>query len=162
MNQWHLVCINIKSYICFDQGWLDFIIMRFFPGEYKQNLCKSNSTSCTPCPERLPTCVGFSNGLQPHPSNLWTTLYIICDRNRTIHIERCQEGQIFHPDLKQCVNPSAIGKVLLDVCFTHNFTIYIRIFHQNLKKFQNFSNMNNKWLSDFFSLDAYRSNQCCL
>nr|XP_022322146.1 uncharacterized protein LOC111123822 isoform X3 [Crassostrea virginica] len=81
------------------------------PCEYKQNICKSNSTSCTPCPERLPTCVGFSNGLQPHPSNLWTTLYIICDRNRTIHIERCQEGQIFHPDLKQCVNPSAIGQI---------------------------------------------------
>ena len=102
-----------------------------FSGDYKQNLCKSNSTSCTPCPERLPTCVGVSNGPQPHPSNLWTALYIICDRNRTINIERCKEGQIFHPDLKQCVNPSAIGIILLDVCFTLvNFSIYIQIFQK--------------------------------
>lgn len=81
----------------------------FLTGQYNQNLCKINSPSCIPCPERLPSCLGIPDGLQVHPQRLWTAWYIVCDRNRTIEINKCQHGQIFDPQRRQCVTADKTG-----------------------------------------------------
>lgn len=78
-------------------------------GQYNQNMCKVNSPSCIPCPERLPSCLGTPDGPQVYPQRLWTAWYIVCDRNRTIEITKCQHGQIFDPHHRQCVTADKTG-----------------------------------------------------
>ena len=72
-----------------------------FVGQYEQNVCKANSTTCAPCPERLPSCVGEVDGLNAFPGKLWQNDYIQCYLNRTIHITKCQNGY-FNPNKKRC------------------------------------------------------------
>ncbi|XP_062614312.1 uncharacterized protein LOC134276046 [Saccostrea cucullata] len=75
------------------------------PCEYKQNACRLNYSDCIPCLERLPSCVGVPDGPHAYPNRIWTYWYILCDRNRTIEIRKCQHEQVFDPKFKQCVSP---------------------------------------------------------
>lgn len=93
-------------------------------GQYNQNMCKINLPSCIPCPERLPSCLGTPDGLQVYPQRLWTAWYIVCDRNRTVEINKCQHGQIFDPQHRQCVTADKTGSsevCLFSVLISSNF-----------------------------------------
>ncbi|XP_071175832.1 uncharacterized protein [Mytilus edulis] len=78
------------------------------PCEYQQNLCKSTDASCTPCSQRIPSCVGLPDGFNPIPGRLWSKDYVQCDRNRTIHVLHCKQGY-FSPGEKACVTAIKSG-----------------------------------------------------
>ena len=78
-------------------------ISKLFAGEYDANLCTKPYQACTPCADRLPSCVGLQNGDHPITFMLWTSTYAKCYRNRTMAIEHCANGY-FHPRQRQCLN----------------------------------------------------------
>lgn len=78
-------------------------------GEYDQNLCDLTANNCTKCPERLPSCVGSSDGLNPSPRHLWKNDYISCFLNRTMVISKCPKSQYFNPRLSVCVDNVPTG-----------------------------------------------------
>lgn len=81
----------------------------FKKGQYEQNLCQPKDTSCVPCPERLPSCVGLSDGPHYFPGRQWSAKYIICFKNRTIDESTCKGNhQYFHPVQKKCLTD--VGK----------------------------------------------------
>lgn len=111
--------------------FLNCIPFIFLIGQYTQNLCKINSPSCIPCPERLPSCLGSPDGPQVYPQRLWTSWYIVCDRNRTIEITKCPRGQIFDPHHRQCVTADKTGKSVVCVIICPEsilFFIYLFVF----------------------------------
>jgi hypothetical protein len=77
--------------------------MIIFLGEYQQNLCQAANKSCDPCPERLPSCIGKSDGLNPFPTKMWQADYIKCYKNRTMEVTKCPTGKYFNPRLNQCM-----------------------------------------------------------
>ena len=58
------------------------------------------SHTCTPCPERLPSCVGLPDGRHSYPGRMWQSYFIVCYKHRTT-VERCVKG-IFNPVTLQC------------------------------------------------------------
>lgn len=74
-----------------------------FLGEYTQNLCNHGDSTCQPCPNRLPSCRGVPDGDHIFPNKLWEPDYITCFKNRTIAVNRCPVGQIFHPVQHKCL-----------------------------------------------------------
>lgn len=77
-------------------------------GQYEQNLCKATDSNCQLCSNRLPTCVGLSDGDHEFPSKLWQRDFIICFKNRTISITSCEDGLYFNPRTRKCL--SAVEK----------------------------------------------------
>ena len=69
-------------------------------GEYLQNRCIMGSHTCTPCQERLPSCVLLSDGRHCYPGRMWLSDFIVCYKHRTT-VERC-EGRIFNPNSLNC------------------------------------------------------------
>jgi len=86
--------ILFRKSICY--GYILFI------GEYLQNHCRGDDPYCEPCVDRLPSCIGFSDGDNPIMLLLWTQAFMKCLDNRTLGVESCQEG-IFNPYLRECV-----------------------------------------------------------
>ncbi|XP_062614315.1 uncharacterized protein LOC134276051 isoform X2 [Saccostrea cucullata] len=73
------------------------------PCEYQQNLCTGKGKNCKPCKERLPSCIGLPNGLNPVMEFLWEKNYIVCKDNRTLNVKTCSEG-VFDPYNRKCMN----------------------------------------------------------
>ncbi|KAJ8316010.1 hypothetical protein KUTeg_006024 [Tegillarca granosa] len=89
-----------------------------FVSQYDQNQCKITDTKCTLCPTRLPSCIGTSDGKNPHPARLWLSDFIVCYKNRTIGVKNCNHGEYFHPRNKTCMTD--VDKVdILDYCKAH-------------------------------------------
>lgn len=68
-----------------------------------QNLCPQSDPTCVRCPDRLPSCVGMSDGNHAFPSRTWKPDYITCYKNRTVNVTRCSTGY-FHPVKEMCTN----------------------------------------------------------
>jgi hypothetical protein len=105
-------CIREKKYV--------YII-----GQYKQNTCSANATSCIPCKDRLPSCVGLQDGDHPVPSQLWGPQYITCYKNRTVNATRCQTGS-FSPKSRTCVSKvdKRTFQYILHVIIISNFFFF--------------------------------------
>ncbi|XP_062607658.1 uncharacterized protein LOC134269470 [Saccostrea cucullata] len=73
------------------------------PCEYVQNQCAKSNVSCVPCPKRLPSCQGLTNGKEAFQGKLWQTDYIVCDTNRTMNFTQCSQGEYFNPRLNTCM-----------------------------------------------------------
>ncbi|WAR05418.1 hypothetical protein MAR_020787 [Mya arenaria] len=71
------------------------------PCEYNQNLCNQSDPTCQPCPERLPSCVTIPDGQQAIPTRLWSADYVVCNKERTMEVKKCQTGY-FNPATKMC------------------------------------------------------------
>ena len=82
----------------------------FLTGQYKQNICNATDTNCQLCSNRLPTCVGESDGNHAFPSKLWQRDFIICYKNRTVSIAECEDGLYFNPRTEQCQKSVDIGR----------------------------------------------------
>lgn len=82
-------------------------------GEYQQNLCASYNSSCLPCSDRLPSCVGLPNGKNSFSGRVWSPYYVDCLNNRTYTVHRCTNGW-FHPVQRLCVtqiHPGMFSKI---------------------------------------------------
>lgn len=73
----------------------------YFTGEYMGNQCRSGDTNCKPCSQRLPSCIGRPDGNVPVIGQYWSPDYLICLRNRTISVTKCQTG-LFDPVNRRC------------------------------------------------------------
>lgn len=82
----------------------------FLTGQYKQNICNATDTNCQLCSNRLPTCVGQSDGEHAFPSKLWQRDFIICYKNRTVSIAECEDGLYFNPRTEKCQKSVDIGR----------------------------------------------------
>ncbi|WAR27974.1 hypothetical protein MAR_013678 [Mya arenaria] len=71
------------------------------PCEYLQTRCLSSAVNCTPCPERLPSCIGLPNGNNPFPTRPNSQYYVNCFMNRTVAVEVCQVS-LFDPVTREC------------------------------------------------------------
>lgn len=85
--------------------------MNGFAGSYKQNVCKSKGPSCIPCSERLPSCVGLSNGYHGFLMQ-WSSKYFQCYKNRTINVLNCKG--YFDPNAKKCVEKIHSGILMFE------------------------------------------------
>ena len=86
-------------------------IIAYCAGEYRQLQC--HNAHCQPCNLRHGSCVGLSDGLQPHPGREWTPRHLVCKDQRALHQLDCpQEKPIFSPETRRCEN-------LLDIPKTH-------------------------------------------
>ncbi|XP_062578131.1 uncharacterized protein LOC134240032, partial [Saccostrea cucullata] len=88
------------------------------PCEYNQNKCGPLDPSCQPCSERLPSCVGITDGFQPVSGYIWTDRYMECQMNRTISIYHCSPGWVFNPFTGACVQ-YVMQSYVLDYCQHH-------------------------------------------
>lgn len=113
-----LTCSRCKFWnktveLCFDY-WIKFIskllLFCHWTGEYDQNLCQAGVTSCAPCPDRLPSCVGLPDGDEPDTLHQWTNVYVRCYRNRTMKVEHCPVGSVFSPASLACISKIGSGK----------------------------------------------------
>lgn len=104
-------------------------------GEYQQNLCASYNSSCLPCSDRLPSCVGLANGKNSFSGRVWSPYYVDCLNNRTYTVHRCTNGW-FHPVQRLCVtqiHPGMFSKIFKltkyqeILCFW--ILIYVICFH---------------------------------
>ncbi|KAL3884669.1 hypothetical protein ACJMK2_024787, partial [Sinanodonta woodiana] len=75
------------------------------PCQYDQNLCHSTNSSCLPCPERLPSCIGLPDGANRFVGREWKSEYVTCYMNRTMEISQCSKGEYFHPKERKCKTP---------------------------------------------------------
>ena len=94
--------------------WLILLILVsvHIEGDYIKNQCRSDNTSCIPCSQRLPSCVGHSDGNNPVIGHYWSADYLICLRNRTISVNKCQSG-LFDPVNRRCTLIVDISKLYL-------------------------------------------------
>lgn len=99
------------------------------PGDYTKNLCDPSDTLCTPCTKRFPSCKGLPDGKSPSPGPLWAQGYIVCEKGRTLSVEKCEQGQHFNPRTKSCETHVAPGfgiDVFLSRAVNHvTFVIFI-------------------------------------
>ncbi|KAK3583070.1 hypothetical protein CHS0354_004015 [Potamilus streckersoni] len=72
------------------------------PCQYDQNLCHSTNSSCLPCSERLPSCIGLPDGVNPFVGREWKSEFVTCYMNRTMEISQCSKGEYFHPKERKC------------------------------------------------------------
>lgn len=89
-----------------------YIVLYTILGEYVKNLCLTSDKSCIPCPGRLPSCRGLSDGLHSFPGRLWMEDYIKCFRNRTMDVSKCTTGY-FNPTLRACTTKLGRSKYKL-------------------------------------------------
>lgn len=75
----------------------------YISGEYLQTQCLQNAVNCTPCPERLPSCIGLPDGNNPFPTRPNSQYYVKCFQNRTVAVEVCQVS-LFEPSTRECSN----------------------------------------------------------
>ncbi|KAK3589928.1 hypothetical protein CHS0354_034946 [Potamilus streckersoni] len=71
------------------------------PCEYLQTQCLEGAANCTPCVERLPSCVGLEDGNNAFPGRTNSEYYVKCFRNRTVAVEVCQVS-LFDQSIKRC------------------------------------------------------------
>ena len=95
-------------------------------GEYVQNLCKTNGSTCQPCPDRLPSCVGLSDGNHAFPTRLWKPDYITCYKDRTVNTDKCTDGY-FHPHMEMCVT-FIIRSKFMDFYTYYNYLNFMKPF----------------------------------
>lgn len=81
-------------------------------GDYIKNQCRSDNTSCIPCSQRFPSCVGHPDGNNLVIGHYWSADYLICLRNRTISVNKCQSG-LFDPVNRRCTLIVDISKLYL-------------------------------------------------
>lgn len=79
-----------------------YLFIYFVKGEYLQNRCDAADTACTPCEDRMPSCVGLPDGDNMYPGKPMSELYVNCSMDRTISMKKCQRG-LFDQSTKQCV-----------------------------------------------------------
>lgn len=79
------------------------------PGSYEKNLCLDPYEKCTPCPERLPSCVGLPDGDNVFAGKIWSQHYVVCYKNRTKTIKQCSSG-FFDPQNRKCSSQVGTGK----------------------------------------------------
>ncbi|WAR27174.1 hypothetical protein MAR_012878 [Mya arenaria] len=82
-------------------------------GQYKSNKCRTSL--CTPCNIRFPSCEGKRDGINVHPVRLWTLIYAVCYKERTVKQDQCQaevngRAQLFHPEKNECVSLDMIPR----------------------------------------------------
>ena len=82
---------------------INVLVLFLFTGEYLENLCHGSVTSCKPCLERLPSCVGLPNGLNAATGQYWKPMYIECYKSRTISVNQCN-ALFFHPMTRTCTD----------------------------------------------------------
>lgn len=80
-------------------------------GDYRANWCQS--AHCAPCKDRMPSCVGKQNGLNPWPQREWTQFYMDCQDERVKDSGRCdktQDGdiQLFSVDNNACTSIAVV------------------------------------------------------
>ncbi|KAK3583069.1 hypothetical protein CHS0354_004014 [Potamilus streckersoni] len=85
------------------------------PCQYDQNLCHSTNSSCFPCFERLPSCIGLPDGVNPFVGREWKSEFVTCYINRTMEISQCSKGEYFHPKERKC-KTSVIKVDVPDFC----------------------------------------------
>ncbi|XP_052252891.1 uncharacterized protein LOC127859481 isoform X4 [Dreissena polymorpha] len=112
------------------------------PCEYDQNQCSLSDPSCSPCPDRLPSCVGLPNGEEPAQAHLWTDMYVRCYRNRTLEVEHCPSGAVYNPDKLACVTKITSGDVSLYCQANHNA---IKPHETNCAQYYNCSNPSSRF-----------------
>ncbi|XP_052252894.1 uncharacterized protein LOC127859481 isoform X5 [Dreissena polymorpha] len=113
------------------------------PCEYKQNLCSPLQTpGCTPCPSRLPSCVGVPDGDQPFPGQLWADNFVHCYRNRTLGVDKCPAGSVFDPNTRQCT--SSINSKNIDSFCQANPTA-VKTNPSNCAQFFNCSDLSSRY-----------------
>lgn len=84
------VCVSIL---------LDYMTFKFV-GEYEINQrCPGDVPNCVPCEERLPSCIGYSNGNHSFPTR--NEYYVVCQDERTLSVQSCEPG-IFDKALRRC------------------------------------------------------------
>ncbi|KAL5005503.1 hypothetical protein ScPMuIL_018959 [Solemya velum] len=70
------------------------------PCEYEINQrCPGDVPNCVPCEERLPSCIGYSNGNHSFPTR--NEYYVVCQDERTLSVQSCEPG-IFDKALRRC------------------------------------------------------------
>lgn len=108
--------------------WFSNRLVYHWTGEYNQNLCQTGDTSCAPCPDRLPSCVGLPDGDEPDMLHQWTDVYVRCYRNRTMDVQHCPTGSVFSPARLACISKIGSGK-----CHKHCLQLLKHIYrNQNL------------------------------
>lgn len=122
----NLICRNFATSegLVFFKFLMKFCINLIFfsacTGEYIVNREPSLSLqrSTVPCPDRLPSCIGLSDGKHEFPSRRWWADYIVCYHNRTVEINKCANGY-FNPYLRICVRWISLSKIFSFPSFLH-------------------------------------------
>jgi hypothetical protein len=124
INLWFQTLAWLKINTCMKKIEINFIckcsekvciytdILYTILGEYVKNLCLTSDKTCIPCPGRLPSCRGLSDGLHSFPGRLWMEDYIKCFRNRTMDVSKCPTGY-FNPTLRACTTQLGRSKFKL-------------------------------------------------
>ncbi|XP_070178403.1 uncharacterized protein [Littorina saxatilis] len=88
-------CVHYADVDCGKRGlFLD-------PCEYRQLHCQTAHRQSYSL--RHGSCVGLSDGLQPHPGREWTPRYLLCKDQRALQQLECpQDKPIFSPDTMRC------------------------------------------------------------
>ncbi|XP_071165551.1 uncharacterized protein [Mytilus edulis] len=71
------------------------------PCDYLQNRCNPSMSNCRPCRERFASCIGMTDGLHPFPNRTMSPDFIVCNRGRTVSVEKCLTG-LFDPGARIC------------------------------------------------------------
>lgn len=77
--------------------------MMVISGEYYQTRCRRGDPTCTPCEERLPSCIGLPDGANAFPNRPNSEYYVKCFQNRTVAVEVCQVS-LFDEATRACSN----------------------------------------------------------
>ena len=86
-------------------------------GQYYQTRCRKGDPQCTPCEERLPSCIGMPDGANGFPSRRNSEYYVKCFMNRTVAVEVCQVS-LFDEATRACsnkINPGKIYQQILNI-----------------------------------------------
>ncbi|KAK3095139.1 hypothetical protein FSP39_010723 [Pinctada imbricata] len=97
-------CQNFTSVVCGNRKEYSA------PCDYLQNRCNPRDSSCVPCLERLPSCVGKPDGRNSIPGEYISSSYMICYRGRTISKESCGKDR-FDPTTKRCIGDVSEGMI---------------------------------------------------
>lgn len=113
-------------------------------GEYDANVCDPTDPICVPCPDRLPSCIGQSDGSHVFPGREWQSDYITCYKNRTVlPSKKCTKGY-FHPVKETCLEDVDKGNPVLYYLFYKTCPEMIKWFAY---KWNNYTKSTKNWLS---------------
>ncbi|ESO96183.1 hypothetical protein LOTGIDRAFT_231869 [Lottia gigantea] len=88
------------------------------PCEYAQNRrCPPGASTCQPCEQRIPSCVGVPNKEQPYPGRPPSPLFVVCDSGRTSAVMQCLKN-IFNPTERRCGGSISNANVA-SICVRH-------------------------------------------
>ncbi|KAL4228860.1 hypothetical protein ACF0H5_011900 [Mactra antiquata] len=110
------------------------------PCSYEQNVCKSGDTGCITCSDRLPSCIGLSDGDQPVSGRLWTDIYVRCYKNRTMDVKHCPTGAVFNPNKLACVSKIDKGDI---ASYCQANPTEIKVHDTNCAQYYNCSNFHD-------------------